>query len=93
MQYGGVDVLEYLKKMSGRIECVHLKDYKIVCENEKFAPKFAPLGKGNLNFKEIVKVAEDCGAKYFLVEQDDAVNYDDPFGQVKQSAINAAENL
>ena len=70
MQFGGVDVTEYLKKMQGRIDCIHLKDYQIVYQNEKFVPRFAPLGKGNLNLNEIVKTAKQSGTKYFLVEQE-----------------------
>ena len=44
IQYGGASVTEYLGKMNGRIECVHLKDYKIVINDKgEFAPIFAPL--------------------------------------------------
>ena len=93
MQFGGVDVTEYLKKMQGRIDCIHLKDYQIVYQNEKFVPRFAPLGKGNLNLNEIVKTAKQSGTKYFLVEQDDAIDYDDPLNQVKQSVTYVANKL
>ena len=32
-----------------------------------------------------VETAKRCGAQYFLVEQDDATDYDDPLGQVEKS--------
>lgn len=86
IQYGGGDVLAYLKKMSGRIGCVHLKDYRTFVEDEKtFKPQFAPVGEGNLDFASIVRAAKESGAEYFLVEQDDATNYQDPLGQVRSS--------
>lgn len=86
IQYGGGDVMAYLKKMSGRIGCVHLKDYRTaVDEDRRFSPQFAPVGEGNLDFVSIVRAARESGAEYFLVEQDDATNYEDPLGQVRSS--------
>lgn len=86
IQYGGSSVLEYLAKMKGRIECVHLKDYKIeINEKGDFAPIFAPLSKGNQNYGDIVKVAKENGAKYFLIEQDNAAKTENPMGQIEIS--------
>ena len=72
------------------MECVHLKDYLITANVDgdgkvKFAPKFAPVGDGTIDFKSAVQKAKDCGAKYFLVEQDNAPDFDDPFAQVERS--------
>ncbi len=90
LQYGGVSVLEYLAKTKGRIECVHLKDYKIihkVNENNEYTyePIYCPVGDGTIDFKAAVKVAKESGAKYFLVEQDNATSQPDPFGEVERS--------
>ena len=90
LQYGGVDVCEYLSKLSGRCECIHLKDYKIRLELDgegkyHFKPDFAPIGDGVMNFKPIIEAAKESGAKYFLVEQDNAPSLDDPFGEVERS--------
>lgn len=86
MQYGGVDVCEYLEKMQGRIGCVHVKDYRIDRNSDgNMVPCFAPVGEGNMNFPVIVETAKRCGAQYFLVEQDDATDYDDPLEQVGMS--------
>lgn len=87
LQYGGADIYAYLKKLSGRIGCIHLKDYSVrEQEDGSLAPAFAPVGDGSLQFKTIIKEAENAGTKYFLVEQDDAVAYADPLGQVARSA-------
>ena len=92
IQYGGANVIEYLQKMDGKIECVHLKDYKILRKSEKeYVPIFAPLSQGNINFADIVSVARKCGTKYFLIEQDNAADMPDPLEQIEIS-VNAAKS-
>lgn len=87
LQYGGADVCAYLNKLAGRIGCVHLKDYRVeVKADGSLAPAFAPVGDGSLDFHTIVNVAEKAGTEYFLVEQDNAVDYPDPLGQTARSA-------
>ena len=90
MQYGGVNVLEFLKKMKGRIGCVHLKDYKIALKEidgkTKAEPRFAALGDGTMDMKKIIAALGDLGTEYYLVEQDDACDYECPFGEVEKSA-------
>ena len=90
LQYGGVDVVDFIGKLNGRIECVHLKDYLVdysVDEAGKghFTPRFCPVGDGTINFRGAVEQAKKSGAKYFFVEQDNAVTFDDPFAQVERS--------
>ena len=90
VQVGGLDPATFAKKLKGRIECVHLKDYRITKKPRDdgeflFEPKFAPVGDGNLDFKKIVKAFKKAGTKYFLVEQDDAIDYEDPLYQVERS--------
>lgn len=85
LQYGGVNVIEYVKKLKGRIECVHLKDYKIVKSDKGFAPVFTSVGDGNMNFKDIIAECEKSGTKYFIVEQDNAVDAEDPLKEVEKS--------
>ena len=83
-QYGGVNVIEFINKLKGRIACVHLKDYRIALK-EKFIPDFAPVGDGTIDFKAIVPKMLEAGAEYFIVEQDNAADAEDPFGEVKRS--------
>ena len=84
LQYGGVSVVEYVEKLRGRIGCVHLKDYLVV-QKEKLIPQFAPVGDGVMNFKSIVPKMLESGTEYFIVEQDNAVEFPDPFEQVGRS--------
>lgn len=97
LQYGGADVLEYLGKMRGRVDCVHLKDYKIVIRDEGkgpvMVPEFAALGDGVMDLPAVVRKARESGTKYFFVEQDNAADLPDGFEQVARSAAYAGKEL
>ncbi len=97
LQYGGVDILSTLDRLKGRIGCVHLKDYGIkqTLKDEKpsFEPNFVPVGSGTINFAAVVKKMRECGAQYYLVEQDNAAKMEDPLGQVEQSIRYITSNL
>lgn len=80
VQVGGGDTCEWLEKLRGRVECIHLKDLEIVDKDQRMAP----IGNGSMNFKKIVKTAENVGVKYLLVEQDDCYGKD-PFECLKTS--------
>ena len=82
---GGENPAEYLKKYAGRTPTVHLKDfagsksenmYALIGIDEdekkdtKGAFEFRPLGKGLQNFPAIVKAGDECGAGWYIVEQD-----------------------
>ena len=89
LQFGGVDVKDTLRKLKGRIECAHLKDYQIVYteggQPRPFAPEFAPVGDGVMDFPSIIEVMKEVGVKYFLVEQDNASRLPDTLAQVQRS--------
>lgn len=77
VQAGGGDPAQWLEKLSGRIPCIHLKDYA-------YGRKMAPVGEGNINFDRVFDKAEKGGCKYMLVEQDDC-NGEDPFDCLMRS--------
>lgn len=93
LQYGGADICDTVQRLKGRIECVHLKDYKIAYVDGKCQPTFAPLGEGTLNFPKIVNLMKECGVKYFLIEQDDAATLPDSIQPILQSLAYAEANL
>ena len=73
LQAGGVNITEYIEKAAGRLECVHLKDYiPAYNEDKKIAPKFAPVGEGNINWNAVIDAMKKAGVKHYLVEQDNA---------------------
>lgn len=74
VQAGGSDPAYWIKKLAGRVDCIHLKDYVIVDGQ----PRMAEILEGNLNWDAIFDAAKAAGVKYALVEQDDAY-VGDPF--------------
>lgn len=80
VQFGGCDPVEWLYKLKGRLECIHLKDLAIVGKEQRMAP----IGAGNLNWEKILVAAEEVGTKHALVEQDKSYD-DDPFDCLKKS--------
>ncbi len=98
VQNGGGDILKMIDRLAGRIGCVHLKDYTVGIpiqkpDEKKMVPVFAPVGSGSLDFPTIVEKMKAAGTQYFLVEQDNAVFYPDPLGQVEESIRYIREEL
>lgn len=71
IQAGGADPADWIKQLSGRVPCIHLKDFS-------YGRKMAVVGEGNINFDRVFQEAEAAGTKYMLVEQDDCGD-EDPF--------------
>ncbi len=77
VQVGGGDPAAYIEKFSGRVPCIHLKDYA-------YGQKMAVVGEGNINFDRVFEKAETAGTEYMLVEQDDCGG-EDPFECLRRS--------
>jgi len=89
IKYAGLDPVEYLPKYAGRCPVVHLKDYVGSIEGrspyaligiadsepkgETTAFEFRPFGYGSQDAKAVVETSIQCGAKWFVVEQDMSV--------------------
>ena len=80
VQVGGGDPAQWIERLSGRVPCIHLKDYA-------YGPQMAVVGEGNLNFDRIFAAAQKAGTKYMLVEQDNC-NGENPFDCLKRSYNN-----
>ena len=61
---GGKDPVEFVKKYSGRVILMHIKD-----RNPEDG-SFAEVGTGNLPLDDLVEVAPSVGASWLIVEQD-----------------------
>lgn len=85
VKVAGEDPVAYLKKYTGRIPTVHLKDfagskaenmYELIGldgNKKQIAEEkfeFRPLGKGRQDFPAILRAALESGADWFIVEQD-----------------------
>ena len=82
VQAGGGDSAEWLKALSGRVDCIHLKDMAFAMPERE--QRMAPIGRGNMNFERILSAAEDAGTRYAFVEQDNCYG-EDPFDCLKES--------
>ncbi|MBO7296044.1 MAG: hypothetical protein J6V39_02195, partial [Clostridia bacterium] len=58
-----------------------------------FTPIFAPVGDGNIDFASLLPRMRAAGAKYFLVEQDNAATLPDTMEQVGRSIKYIKANL
>ncbi|CAM4383214.1 sugar phosphate isomerase/epimerase [Paenibacillus endophyticus] len=70
---GGVNPVDAIHQVKGRMGVVHLKDLEIV----DYQQVFAEIGEGNLNFKAIIEACREIGVEWYVVEQD--VCRRDPF--------------
>ncbi|MBO5287732.1 MAG: sugar phosphate isomerase/epimerase [Clostridia bacterium] len=80
VQYGGASPAETIERLFGRVQCVHLKDFEIVGDEQRMAS----VGSGNINFERVIKACYDAGSEYLLVEQDNCYGKD-PFECLKKS--------
>lgn len=65
---GGADPVDYLKKYSGRFRLCHVKDRMKDAGDEREAT--CVLGTGIIDFPSILKVAQENGMEYFIMEQE-----------------------
>ncbi len=86
VQAGGANPAEWIRKLSGRLPCIHLKDFRYA-RGDGFSANMAPVGEGNINFEAVIAAAADAGTQYLLVEQDNC-HGEDPFDCLKRSYNN-----
>lgn len=80
IHYGGGDVVEWCRKLRGRLPFIHLKDYGFLPENKH---TYCELGAGTLPLERIIAEADAGGCRWFIVEQDTCPG--DPFESIAQS--------
>ena len=67
VQAGGADPAEWLRRLKGRVEFMHFKDYGVINN----APKTVEVMEGNMNWSAIFAACKDAGVKIAFVEQDE----------------------
>lgn len=83
VQAAGGDPVQWVKNLSGRLECVHLKDMTFAQGGVRMAPVY----EGNMNFDAVINACADAGTEYLIVEQDDCYG-ENPFDCLKLSYQN-----
>lgn len=82
IQHGGGDPAWWIRRMSGRIPVIHLKDMAVKGND----PIMAEVGEGNLNWEAILPACKDAGVQWYVVEQDWCQG--DPFDSLALSLRN-----
>lgn len=88
VQKGGGNPVKWIRRLAGRMEYLHIKDYGMdspaPTEIWGNAPVMKPIGSGSLDWDDIFSAAEESGVKCFIVEQDGDVVID-PFDSFEKS--------
>jgi len=82
VQAGGGDPAAWLRKLNGRIKCIHFKDMVFSTEDQKV--RMTPIGEGNLNWEAIFAAVRECDVEYAFVEQDKCYG-ENPFDCLEKS--------
>jgi len=80
VQAGGASPCEWAQKLCDKNEIVHFKDMR-VSGSEQLT---APVGGGNINWKNVKKSLETCCTNWIIVEQDRCYG-ENPFDCIKES--------
>ena len=79
VQAGGANPVDWIYKLKGRMDVIHLKDMAIKNDQQIITE----VGNGNLNWNNIIKAARETEVSWFAVEQDTCPG--NPFDSLKQS--------
>lgn len=75
-QMSGFNINDTIKRISGRLPILHLKDFQAMVEYKleggkiMHAPRYVEVGSGNLDFASIIAESEKAGTEYFIVEDE-----------------------
>ncbi|HKA48960.1 MAG TPA: sugar phosphate isomerase/epimerase [Candidatus Dormibacteraeota bacterium] len=87
IQYGGGNPAAWIRRLTGRLPSVHLKDMAV----SGGAPVMAEIGEGNLDWPDVLAACSEAGVEWLIVEQD--VCRRDPFESLAISRRNLAAFL
>ena len=82
VQAGGADPAAWIRKLNGRIKCIHFKDMAFSTEDQKV--RMTPIGEGNINWDAVFAAVRETDVAYAFVEQDKCYG-EDPFDCLARS--------
>ena len=82
IQYGGGSPAGWIRRLTGRLPSVHLKDMAV----SGGEPIMAEIGEGNLDWPDVLAACSEAGVDWLIVEQD--VCRRDPFESLSISRRN-----
>ncbi|MCQ2385405.1 MAG: sugar phosphate isomerase/epimerase, partial [Clostridia bacterium] len=80
VEKAGGNAVDMIYALQGRMENIHFKDMAKTEEKEICA-----CGDGSLDFAAIIAACEATGVKNAFVEQDNACEFPDPYGEMAKS--------
>jgi sugar phosphate isomerase/epimerase len=86
LKFSGQDPAAYVRRWSGRVPLLHLKDM-----TASHPPTFAEVGAGILDWPAIFEAAKTAGVRWYIVEQDTCPG--DPFESIQTSRRNLEQWL
>ncbi|MCJ7688971.1 MAG: sugar phosphate isomerase/epimerase [Clostridiaceae bacterium] len=66
VEHAGVNVIDFIKKYSGRFPLIHIKDMQIIGDKTESTE----VGNGIMNISSIICEAEKQGAEWLIIEQE-----------------------
>lgn len=91
VKVGGVDPVDLMKRLPGRVSQLHLKDLKAGMDLPNYGgvppDAFQELGDGIIPMQPILDAAADIGVAHCHVEQDESP---DPLASIRQSILHLA---
>jgi sugar phosphate isomerase/epimerase len=85
LRYAGIEPAEMLRRLSGRVPLVHIKD---MAATEGQEP--APVGEGVFEWREVLAACDAAGVEWYIVEQD---HPREPLADVERSLRNLEKLL
>lgn len=77
---------EWMEKLAGRIDILHLKDVMLKMQDNQMLPTMTEVGNGFVHWDSVIEIAERIGVKHYVVEQDGNFANGNPFDSIKASA-------
>ncbi len=85
VKFAGADQVALIERIGGRrLQCIHFKEFKSADKTDLFN-NICTCGEGFSDFASIVAACKKVGVENVLVEQDNASDKEDPFGEMKKS--------
>ena len=82
---GGQDPIVWINKHPERYKLSHFKD-RVKGATERDGPAMCELGKGSIDFQNILNKTKNSAIKYYTVDQDNCNDRPDPIGCIKTDA-------